>query len=228
MESVRVLLDHYAEPAELDATREVLAKAGVDGEVEGGYRKPTPVEDQGVGDEPEWIVLIIVSSTFGAFFVRFFGEAGADAWKGLKGCVKRLRDSRRRPTGPSIPPSPPHIGAIHFRDTYGNVIKEGLVHEGSMSRAGYLPPDEFWRAWEHISEPDWSALGGWFIEWDRHQKAWAAFEPGLDSTRAVYWDRSAGRWVEYEPSPLRFEPPEPSRWERVKRRFRGRTSRFGG
>ncbi len=214
MESVRVLLDHYAEPAELDAARKVLAEAGIDAEVEGGYRKPTPGEAWGEGDEPEWIVLILVTSTFGAFFVRFFGEAGADSWKGLKTLAKRLRDSRRRPTGASIPPSPPHVGAIHFRDQYDNVIEEGL-YPG-------MPPDEFWRAWEHISEPDWSALGGWFVIWDYQRKAWAAFEPGLGSSRAVYWDHSAERWIDYEMHPVASFEPEPSGWERFKRRFQRR------
>jgi hypothetical protein len=223
MESVRVLLDHYAEPAELDAARQALAEADVDAEVEGGYRKPTPGEDEGVGDEPEWIILILVSSTFGAFFVRFFGEAGADSWKGLKKLAEHLRDSRRRPTGSSIPPSPPHVGAIEFRDQYGNVIKEGLRHEGSAGHdAEYIPPDEFWRAWDHISEPDWSALGGWFVIWDYQRNAWAAFEPGVGSSRAVYWDRSAERWIDYEMHPVASFEPEPPRWERFKRRFQRR------
>lgn len=129
----------------------------------------------GEGDEPEWIVLVIVSSTFGAFFVRFFGEAGADAWRGLKKFAEQLRDSRREPTGPNIPPSPPHVGAIHFRDQYGNVIQEGIYPQG--------PPDDFWRAWQEIDEPDWSQLDGWFVWWDDRQEAWAAFEPAIGSDR---------------------------------------------
>lgn len=199
MDDVRVLLDEYAEPAELAAVEKVLERTRIPGQVEGGYRKPKPGEAWGEGDEPEWIVLVIVSSTFGAFFVRFFGEAGADAWRGLKKFAEQLRDSRREPTGPNIPPSPPHVGAIHFRDQYGNVIQEGIYPQG--------PPDDFWRAWQEIDEPDWSQLDGWFVWWDDRQEAWAALEPAIGSDRHVYWDRAASKWIEYRPDLM--PPPEP-------------------
>ncbi len=212
MEPVRLLLDHYAEPSEIDAARTVLQKAGIEGEVGGGYRKPTPGEAWGEGDEPEWIVLLVLTSTFGAFFVRFFGEAGADSWRGLKKFAKGLRDTRRRPTGPSFPPSPPHLGAIHIRDQYGNLIQEPLYPEG--------PSDDFWRAWEQIDEPDWSQLDGWFVVWDDHQKAWAAFEPTIGSNRHVYWDRGAEQWVDYQPDPS--PPPERSSLRGRLRRLLGR------
>jgi hypothetical protein len=138
-------------------------------------------------------------------------EAGADSWKGLKKLAKRLRDTRRRPTGPSIAPSPPHIGALHIRDQFGNLIQEPLYPE--------LPPNEFWRAWQHIGEPDWSQLGAWFVAWDHHKQAWSAFEPSFDSTRHVYWDRELAKWTEYTPD---FSPPSkaPSLRERVRQLLR--------
>jgi len=215
VERVRILLDDFAEPAEVDAAEAVMEDAGIPVEAEGGYRKPKPGEAWGEGDEPEWIVLLLLTSTFGAFFVRFFGEAGADSWKGLKKLAMRLRDTRRRPTGQSIPPSPPHLGAIHIRDKYGNLIQEPLYPQG--------PSDGFWRAWEQIDEPDWSQLDGWFVMWDHHKQAWAAFEPTIGSNRHVYWDRETSKWVEYQPDPSlppespSLPPESPSLGDRVRR-----------
>ena len=168
--------------------RTVAREAEIPSEVEGGYRKPQPGLAHGEGDEPEWIVLIIVTSTFGAFFVRFFGEAGADSWRALKKFAEQLRDSRRQPTGPRIPPSPPHVGAIEFRDQYGNRLEEGIYPTG--------PSDHFWKGWQRISEPDWSKLDGWFAYWDNDRETWAAFKPS--SSRHVYWSRRSFTWVEFQ------------------------------
>ncbi len=188
MQPVEIKLDHYAEPSEIEAVEAVARRAGIACEVTGGYRKPQPGLEFGEADEPEWIILIIVSSTFGAFFARFFGEAGADAWRELKAFVERLRDSRRRPTGQKIPPSPPHSGAIHFQDQYGNTIQEGVYPT--------RPSDQFWEGWQRISEPDWSQLDGWFVYWDDTREAWAAFEPLGAGDRHLYWDREASMWAE--------------------------------
>lgn len=191
MEDIEVHLDHYATPAEIDAVQSIIDGAGIPGSVQGGYRKPQPGLAAGEGDEPEWIILIVVFA-FGQFTKGFFSEAGADAWRELKGFVTQLRNSRRHPTGPEIPPSPPHLGAIHFEDGYRNRIQEG-IYPG-------FPPDDYWQAWQQIAEPDWSRLGGWFVYWDGSRRTWAAFAPGTTVTTHVYWDRASAEWKKCEPT----------------------------
>ena len=184
---MQIKLDKFANDQEIAATRSVAASFGIDAEVVGGYQKPQSGLAEGIGDEPEWIILLVLGSTFGAFFTRFFAEAGADAWRNLKSLVETLRDTRRRPTGPEIPPSPPHQGAIHIRDVYGNEIHEGLYRKS--------PSNSFWKAWNQIGEPDWSQLSGWLAYWDAASNTWAALEPH-PGTGHVYWDRSRLAWRE--------------------------------
>lgn len=185
MERVEIAVDPYAVEKELAAIASVAADFGVDAKIRGGYRKPMPAAAEGIGDEPEWIILLVVGSTFGAFFSGIFSAAGTDAWKRLKSFAESLRDTRRRPTGSVIPPSPPHQGAIHFRDIYGNEIREGIYPKS--------PSKEFWTAWERIDEPDWSQLSGWLAYWDREAKSWAAIEP-YPGHGHVYWDCRNSCW----------------------------------
>jgi hypothetical protein len=188
MDAIQVRLDRFAEPQEIEAVQQVMADAGIPAELRGGYEKPRPGLARGEADEPEWIILLLLSSTFGAFFTAFFGAAGADSWKALKRFAKDLGKTRRRPTGPTIPPSPPHLGAIHIVDQHGNRIQEGLYPE--------MPDNDFWKAWQSISEPDWSEFAGWFVHWDMKRGAWAAFSPTGD--RHLYWDRETGQWQDIE------------------------------
>lgn len=174
----------------------------VPAEVEGGYSKPRPGLAWGEGDEPEWIIRIVLAYGIVRFLDGFLTAAGADAWKALKHLAERLREARHS--------NPPWQGSIQFREPNGRETIVPMLPEP--------PSDEAWRTlfeldWDSLPESDWL-----IVQWHEHDRTWVAFVPSTTGKGAsLYWDRDARKWRKWDQG----QPPGQRQGllERLRQRF---------
>lgn len=108
-------------------------------------------------------VLLLVWLALGWFFGGFFGSMGADAWKGLKSGIEKIRASRERPE---------IVGNVDYRATV-HVVLEDASHVRLVFYED-LPDEAYQRAleidWSHYEraefvweDGDWRDMG-WYDE----------------------------------------------------------------
>jgi hypothetical protein len=79
---VSIHLDGSATPEEVQGVRAACEAAGLDADVDTGWRKPTRYA--GMGNGPVWIVAAVLALLLRDFLGGFAGESGADAWRTFK------------------------------------------------------------------------------------------------------------------------------------------------
>jgi hypothetical protein len=138
-----VMLESTATPYEVAAVGNAFLVAGLDAKVSANY------ERRGADIYP-WALFVLVP--VGAFFKKIGEAAGEDAWKALKGLVRRLYEARRES------PAPKGVVVLQSRGEF----EEDIVLEDDL-------PDE---AWEALIRIERRRTSSGYMRWDPSKGKW--------------------------------------------------------